>query len=86
MADFGFANFGDDDDNEEEEFTFQVNGICMNFRFNCSTLMNCMKHCNDSNSIFLFHQFMLTYNLCIMEDILPQWKNKVCLCLSLNVI
>lgn len=39
MADFGFANFGDDDDNEEEEFTFQVNGICINFRFNCSTLM-----------------------------------------------
>lgn len=24
MADFGFANFGDDDENEEEEFTFQA--------------------------------------------------------------
>lgn len=30
MADFGFANFGDDDENEEEEFTFQVNEICIN--------------------------------------------------------
>lgn len=44
MADFGFANFGDDDDNEEEEFTFQVNGICINFKFNCSLIVNCMKH------------------------------------------
>lgn len=53
MADFGFANFGDDDDNEEEEFTFQVNGICINFKFNCSLIVNCMKHCNDSIQFFI---------------------------------
>lgn len=54
MADFGFANFGDDDDNEEEEFTFQVNGIWINFKFNCSLIVNCMKHCNDPVLFFSF--------------------------------
>lgn len=29
MADFGFANFGDDDENEEEEFDFKVNNLIL---------------------------------------------------------
>lgn len=41
MADFGFANFGDDDENEEEEFTFQVNEICNLLML---LIVNCMKN------------------------------------------
>lgn len=41
MADFGFANFGDDDENEEEEFTFQVNEICILLML---LIVNCMKN------------------------------------------
>lgn len=40
MADFGFANFGDDDENEEEEFTFQVNEICILLML---LIVNCIK-------------------------------------------
>lgn len=52
MADFGFANFGDDDENEEEEFTFQVNEICILLML---LIVNCMKNIDIRDStIFYF--------------------------------
>lgn len=52
MADFGFANFGDDDENEEEEFTFQVNEICILLML---LIVNCMKNFDIRHStIFYF--------------------------------
>lgn len=52
MADFGFANFGDDDENEEEEFTFQVNEICILLML---LIVNCMKNFDiRDNTIFYF--------------------------------
>lgn len=52
MADFGFANFGDDDENEEEEFTFQVNEICNLLML---LIVNCMKNFDiRDNTIFYF--------------------------------
>lgn len=52
MADFGFANFGDDDENEEEEFTFQVNEICILLML---LIVNCMKNFDIRDStIFYF--------------------------------
>lgn len=52
MADFGFANFGDDDENEEEEFTFEVNEICILLML---LIVNCMKNFDiRDNTIFYF--------------------------------
>lgn len=51
MADFGFANFGDDDENEEEEFTFQVNEICILLML---LIVNCMKNFDIRDSTIIY--------------------------------
>lgn len=59
MADFGFANFGDDDENEEEEFTFQVNEICILLML---LIVNCMKNFDIRDST-IFKYFILSIHV-----------------------